>query len=92
VSASATRYGEIISAGTTAATDVTVSAKTIVNAEVRYAITKQTQLALGADNLFDIYPDSLPSSLTSNAAAPFSNRAPFGRGGRFVYARVNYTF
>jgi len=92
VSASATRYGEIISAGTTAATDVTVSAKTIVNAEGRYAITKQTQLALGADNLFDIYPDSLPSSLTSNAAAPFSNRAPFGRGGRFVYARVNYTF
>jgi iron complex outermembrane receptor protein len=92
VSASATRYGEIVSAGTTAATDVIVSAKTIVNAEGRYAVTKQTQLALGADNLFDIYPDSLPASLTSNAAAPFSNRAPFGRGGRFVYARVNYTF
>lgn len=92
VSASATRYGEIVSPGTTAATDVTVSAKTIVNAEGRYALNKQTQLAVGADNLFDIYPDALPSNLTSNAAAPFSNRAPFGRGGRFVYARVNYTF
>ncbi|MET0321441.1 MAG: TonB-dependent receptor [Duganella sp.] len=91
-SASATRYGEIVSAGTTAATDAIVSAKTIVNAEGRYALTKQTQLALGADNLFDIYPDSLPSALTSNAAAPYSNRAPFGRGGRFVYARVNVTF
>ncbi|KQQ33326.1 TonB-dependent receptor [Duganella sp. Leaf126] len=91
-SASATRYGSIVSAGTTAATDVTVSAQTIVNAEGRYALNKQTQLALGADNLFDIYPDGLPASLTSNAAAPFSNRAPFGRGGRFVYARVNYTF
>jgi len=91
-SASATRYGEIVSAGTTAATDFIVSAKTIVNAEGRYALTKQTQLAVGADNLFDIYPDALPSSLNTTGAAPYSNRAPFGRGGRFVYARVNYTF
>ncbi|MET0264127.1 MAG: TonB-dependent receptor [Duganella sp.] len=92
VTASATRYGEILSAGTTAATDFVVSAKTIVTAEARYAFNKQTQLALGADNLFDIYPDALPGTLNTTGAAPYSNRAPFGRGGRFVYARVNYTF
>ena len=63
-----------------------------MNAEGRYALTRQTQLAVGADNLFDIYPDALPASLNTTGAAPYSNRAPFGRGGRFVYARVNYTF
>ena len=40
VSASATRYGETISAGSTAATDFVVAPKTIVNLEGRYALTK----------------------------------------------------
>ena len=76
----------------TAATDFVVSAKTIVNLEGRYALTKATQLAFGADNLFDIYPDAVPSSLNTTGAVPFANRAPFGRGGRFVYARASYKF
>ena len=92
LSASATRYGDTISAGSTAATDFVVSAKAIVNLEGRYALTKATQLAFGADNLFDISPDAVPSSLNTTGAVPFANRAPFGRGGRFVYARASYKF
>jgi iron complex outermembrane receptor protein len=88
----ATRYGEVISAGSTAATDFVLTPKTIVNAELRYRLAAATELALGADNLFDIYPDALPASLNSTGAAPYSNRSPFGRAGRYVYARMNYTF
>lgn len=88
----ATRYGEVLSAGTTAATDFTMSPKTVVNAEGRYALGRGLDLAFGADNLFDAYPDAVPASLNSTGAAPFSNRSPFGRGGRFVYMRISYKF
>jgi iron complex outermembrane receptor protein len=88
----ATRYGKVVAAGSTAATDFILTPKTIVNLEGRYNLNKATELALGADNLFDIYPDALPASLNSTGAAPYSNRSPFGRAGRYVYARVNYRF
>ena len=92
ITMNATRYGQVLAAGTTAATDFMLTPKIIVNLEGRFAPTKAMQLALGADNLFDIYPDALPASLNSTGAAPYSNRSPFGRAGRFVYARMTYKF
>ncbi len=88
----ATRYGEVLSPGTTAALDFTMGAKTVVDVEGRYAFNKHLSLAVGADNVFDAYPDPLPVSLNTTGNAPFSNYAPFGRSGRFVYARMSYTF
>ncbi|MES2160279.1 MAG: TonB-dependent receptor [Pseudomonadota bacterium] len=88
----ATRYGEVLAPGTTPAFDFTMGAKTVVDVEGRYAVTSKLQLALGADNLFDTYPDALPAALNTTGNAPFSNYAPFGRSGRYVYARMNYTF
>jgi iron complex outermembrane receptor protein len=88
----ATRYGEALSPGTTAAFDFVLTPKTVVDLEGRYAFTPRLQLALGADNLFDTYPDALPAALNTTGNAPFSNYAPFGRSGRYVYARMNYTF
>ncbi|WP_426193895.1 TonB-dependent receptor plug domain-containing protein [Massilia sp. DWR3-1-1] len=87
-----TRYGEVVSAGTTEALDFVLTPKTIVNAEARYRLTAATEIALGADNLFDIYPDALPASLNTTGAVPYANRSPFGRAGRYVYARLNYRF
>jgi iron complex outermembrane receptor protein len=88
----ATRYGEVLSPGTTAALDFMLGAKTVVDLEGRYALTKQLSLAVGADNLFDAYPEALPPALNTTGNALFSNYAPFGRSGRFVYARANYSF
>jgi iron complex outermembrane receptor protein len=90
--ARATRYGESISPGTTAAFDFTLSAKTLVDLEARYALSKQMNLAIGADNVFDVYPDAFPPALNTTGAAMFSNYSPFGRSGRFVYARASYSF
>ncbi len=90
--ASATRYGEILSAGTTSATDFVIAPSTVVNVEGRYAYSKATELAFGADDLFDTYPTALPASLNSTGAAPYSNRSPYGHTGRYVYARVTYKF
>ena len=88
----ATRYGEVLSPGTTAALDFVMHPRTTVDLEGRYALTSKMSLALGAENLFDQYPETLPPALNTTGNAPFSNYAPFGRAGRYVYARATYAF
>jgi len=90
--ARATRYGKTMTPGTTAALDFQLGAKTIVDLEARYALTPKMTLALGADNVFDQYSETLPPALNTTGNTPFSNYSPFGRSGRFVYARANYAF
>ncbi|MET0982065.1 MAG: TonB-dependent receptor [Telluria sp.] len=92
ITARATRYGKVMTPGTVAAFDFPLGAKTLVDLETRYAITKKLTLALGADNVFDQYPETQPPSLNTTGNTPFSNYSAFGRSGRFVYARANYGF
>ncbi|MDB5789994.1 MAG: TonB-dependent receptor [Massilia sp.] len=92
VTARATRYGKVMTPGTVAAFDFPLGARTLVDLEARYALTKKLTLALGADNVFDQYPETLPPSLNTTGNTPFSNYSAFGRSGRFVYARANYRF
>jgi len=88
----ATRYGEVLSPGTAANFDFELGAKTVVDLEARYAVTPQFNLALGADNVFDQYPETLPPLLNTTGNTPFANYAPFGRSGRYIYARASYAF
>jgi len=95
LTARATRYGDVLSAQTTptvAAPDFLLSAKTLVDLEARYTVSERIKLAVGADNVFDEYPDPLPPGLNTLGAASFSNLSPFGRSGRFVYGRVTFGF
>jgi iron complex outermembrane receptor protein len=88
----ATRYGKVLSPGTTSAFDISLGAKTVVDLEARYALTSKLNLALGADNLFDAYPETLSPALNTTGNTPFSTFAPFGFSGRFIYARASYAF
>jgi iron complex outermembrane receptor protein len=90
--ARATRYGKTMTPGTVPAFDFPLAARTVVDLEGRYALTPKLTLALGADNVFDQYPETLPPALNTTGNTPFSNYSPFGRSGRFVYARANYAF
>jgi iron complex outermembrane receptor protein len=88
----ATRYGKVLSPGTTAAFDVNLGAKTVVDLEARYALTPKLNLALGADNLLDAYPETLSPAINTTGNTPFTTYSPFGFSGRFVYARASYAF
>jgi len=88
----ATRYGKALSPGTTPALDFVLKPKILVDLEARWDITERVRLAVGADNLFDEYPDPLPPLLNSTSNTPFSNYSPFGRSGRFVYGRLAVNF
>lgn len=88
----ATRYGEVLDPGTTPALDVKLGAKTVVDLEARMNIADHFKFALGAENLFDEYPDAFPASRNATGNTPFSNYAPFGRSGRFLYGRMSLSF
>jgi iron complex outermembrane receptor protein len=88
----ATRYGELLSPGTSAANDLVLSATTLVDLESRLDVTDNIAVAIGADNLLDAYPDENPPHLNTTGTTAFSNYSAFGRSGRFVYGRMSYSF
>ncbi len=88
----ATRYGEVLTPAALPVNDFVMAAKTVVDIEGRYALSKALNLAVGVDNVFDAYPEAYPAALNATGNAPFSNYAPYGRSGRFVYARASYAF
>ncbi|MBM4215800.1 MAG: TonB-dependent receptor [Gammaproteobacteria bacterium] len=95
VTGRATRYGDALQAQnvpTVTAPDFLMSAKTLVDLEARYTINERIKFAVGADNVFDEYPDPIPPGLNSTGAVAFPQLSPFGRSGRFVYGRVTFGF
>ena len=98
----ATRYGEVLSPDTAAtyasvaagtpAVDVVLGPKILVDLEGRWNIVGGLNLALGAENLLDEYPDPNPAAVNGTGTQSFSQYSPFGRSGRFVYGRLRYDF
>ena len=70
-----------------------IGAATLVDLEARFALTDNLRFALGAENVTDEYPESLPAAtLNTRARTAFPNYSPFGRSGRFVYGRATISF
>lgn len=88
----ATRYGEVLQPDANPALDFRMSAATLVDLEARINFTDSLRFAVGADNVFDEYNEPLPPALNTTANVPYSNYGSFGRGGRFVYGRLTYSF
>ncbi|HSM39291.1 MAG TPA: TonB-dependent receptor, partial [Afifellaceae bacterium] len=74
-----------------ATNDFTLSPKWIVDFEFRFKPVDAVQVALGANNLLDEYPDRLTPT-GNNIFLPYSSFSPFGFSGRFVYGRVSIDF
>ncbi|MBC6983005.1 TonB-dependent siderophore receptor [Caulobacter sp. 17J80-11] len=91
-SAKATHYGEAIEPGSTAASDISSGDKTLVDLEGRFDVTDNFELALGVDNLFDVYPDETPAALNSTGTLGFTRYSPFGFNGRFAYVRAAFNW
>ena len=77
------RYGRVLSTGSS--TDLSIPAgagvadywlepKWITDVEVRFQALPGVQLAVGADNVFDVYPTKAPAGGVSTVAQPLSPR------------------
>jgi iron complex outermembrane receptor protein len=88
----ATRYGKVLWPDANPALDFEMSAATLVDIEARIGFTDKLRLAIGADNVFDEYPEALPPTLNATGNLPYANVGAFGRSGRFVYGRLSYSF
>lgn len=102
------RYGSVKTAASGALTaafgtlagDFELTPKWITDVEVRVSPVKAVTLAVGADNVFDVYPDRLPTGGATGAPGftpnsyflPYSSLSPFGFNGRFLYGRVALNF
>ncbi|MFN3944833.1 MAG: TonB-dependent receptor plug domain-containing protein [Allosphingosinicella sp.] len=89
------RYGKVLAPGATAPTDIELEPRWITDAEIRLKPIGGIELAIGANNVFDVYPTRLPAGGifgANNYFLPYSSFSPFGFNGRFVYARVAATF
>jgi len=110
-----TRYGKVISPGAAnpvsnsasltalGPDDILLSAKWITDAEVRLHGGHGVEFAIGANNIFDVYPDRSPFGPRPASAGggfypanqiytTYSIFSPFGFDGRFVYGRVSVNF
>ncbi|WP_243652828.1 TonB-dependent receptor [Novosphingobium sp. PhB165] len=86
-----TRYGEYTEASNVAASDRTFGAKWITDAEVGFQLTESLDIAVGANNLFDVYPQK-NGAVAYDGSGLYGNFAPFGLSGGFYYARLDVKF
>jgi iron complex outermembrane receptor protein len=88
-----TRYGTYTEVNSSAdsSLDRDYSAKWITDLDVAYSLTQQLTVAVGAQNLFDKYPDHIgvPNSSFGDNWGSYS---PFGFTGGYYYTRLQYAF
>ena len=110
-----TRFGKVVSPGAAAPLapnqtsltdygpdDIFLGAKWITDVELRWKPGGGMEFALGADNLFDVYPDRSPfgprpasvggTYPVNQIYIPYSIFSPFGFNGRYLYGRASVTF
>lgn len=92
--ARATHYGEIVYRNpTNPANDEQFDAKTLVDADFSYEVLGGVRLAVGANNLFNTFPDRQQKAANiSNGRFVYSRRVTqFGMNGGLYYTRLQLT-
>ncbi len=88
-SGTATRYGKFSALNANPALDQTFGAKWTVDLAAAYQLDAWS-FALGADNVFDAYPDEFNFATSNGGQLAYPRNAPFGFNGAFVYGKVGY--
>ncbi|WP_226504820.1 TonB-dependent receptor [Pseudomonas sp. MWU16-30317] len=93
VNAALTRYDKVTARDANPDYDVTYGAKWLTDLEVAYAVTHDFEVAVGANNLFDVRADNngYPAG-DINGFPRFGSISPFDPYGGFWYTRLSYNF
>ena len=91
-----TRYGEVEDPSSIEARNEIIPSEWITDLDVRVAITDDLSVSVGANNLFDVYPEAsrnlVDEVTTFTNIFPYSGFSPYGFTGRYVYGKIAYTF
>ncbi|MFO7674362.1 MAG: TonB-dependent receptor [Lutibacter sp.] len=93
-------FGEVTEATTIPANQQVFGSKLVTDLSFGYKVSGSTTVTVGANNLFDIYPDRAAQDLQPDVTGDQNNRSAgrfdwsrraqqFGIGGRFLFARLN---
>ncbi|MEW7291227.1 TonB-dependent receptor [Aquimarina sp. 2304DJ70-9] len=85
-------FGEVTEATTTIENQQVFGAKVVTDLSFGYKATENFTITIGANNLFDIYPDRAEEEFGNRSSGRFdwSRRSQqFGIGGRFLFARLS---
>ena len=86
-------FGEVTEAVTTVANQQVYGSKLVTDLSFGYNVSESLTLTVGANNLFDVYPDRADDAYNNRSSGRFdwSRRAQqFGVAGRFLFARVKF--
>ena len=79
-------FGEV-----TSTTTQVFAPRIVTDLSVGYNFTESLVATVGANNLFDVYPDEVLPGNTSSGRFVYSRRAQqFGANGRFLFARLSF--
>jgi len=87
-------FGEVTEATTVVENQQVFGTKLVTDLSIGYKATDALTLTIGANNLFDIYPDRAEEAFGNRSSGRFdwSRRAQqFGVGGRFLFARLSFS-
>jgi iron complex outermembrane receptor protein len=88
----ASYYGNVVQPAPNTVDYFNTGKNTLIDLEGRVKLLRQGTLAIGANNLFDDYPDAVNASNGNNynaGATAFLYYSPFGFNGRYLYARFS---
>ncbi|MBT9472923.1 MAG: TonB-dependent receptor [Pseudomonadota bacterium] len=87
-----TRYGKFTVEQNNPASDRSYGSKWIADLEVTLQATDAVGISVGANNLFNTYPDANGIYNTATASGQYSGLSPFGFTGGSYYIRLQYDF
>jgi iron complex outermembrane receptor protein len=87
-------YGKVYYKPDNAMNDEVFGAKVLFDADVGYQATKNVLLSVGADNMFNTFPDpqKKDANISFGRFIYSRNVSQFGQNGGFYYAKLQLTF
>ena len=84
-------FGEVSEATSTVENQQVYGSKLVTDISVGYKASESLTFTVGANNLFDVFPDKTIEANRSSGRFDWSRRSQqFGMGGRFLFARLSF--
>lgn len=86
-------FGKVYQPTNVLANQQALAGRVITDIGVGYNLTKNLKLTIGANNIFDVYPQELLLGSQGTSGILYPNQAPqFGFLGRYVFSRLSLNF